>query len=261
MSETMQTLDFTGKTVLVAGGTSGLGNGIACRLRDQGADVHVWGTRDSVEAYDDDKFSDLEGMTFSQVDVTDSAAVAAYMAPFDTLDVLILSQGTQSGLEEYELEKFQRVMDVNVVSVMSVALRFKDALAAAGGSVVILSSMGSLMAIPYAPAYCASKHAITGLCRSLALGWARDGVRVNAIGPGVIPTRLASFITEDREYYDAVLTRNPMGRLGTREEVANAALFLASPMASYITGQTLIVDGGHTLTDTVNHDSGAVTHA
>ena len=137
------------------------------------------------------------------------------------------------------------------------SLRFKDALAETRGSVVVVSSMGSQQALPYAPAYCSSKHALTGLTQSLALGWAREGIRVNAIGPGVIPTRLASFVMDHPEYYDAVVTRNPMGRLGTVEEIGNASLFLASPMASYITGQTLIVDGGHTLTDFVNHDSQA----
>ena len=247
-------LDFSGKTVLVVGGTSGIGNGIACGFRDNGASVHIWGTRKNIDAYRDDDGGDFGGLQFSSVNVSSSAEMESYAPPFDKLDVLVLSQGDSfmsDGVSEYEWDKFSKVMTINVTSFMACSVKFKPMLAASNGSIIMLSSMGSLMALPAAPAYCASKHAITGLTRSLALGWAREGVRVNAIGPGVTPSRMAKAITENPEFTRAVTSRNPMGRLARVEEIADAALFLGSPMSSYITGQTLIVDGGHTLIDTV----------
>ncbi|HEY1968499.1 MAG TPA: SDR family oxidoreductase [Pseudonocardia sp.] len=254
MTETVtDPLDYTGKSVLVVGGTSGIGNGIARRFRDHNATVHLWGTRSSPADYADEG-TDLLGMKFSQVDVCDHRAVEAFIPEFDALDVLVLSQGAMFNLGEYEMDNFLRVLQVNVGSLASVSFRFKDMLAARGGSIVMISSMGSVLAVPSSPAYCASKHAVTGLCQSLAMAWAAEGVRVNAIGPGVFPSRLAKIITDNADYLNAVVSKNPMGRLGRLEEIGDAALFLASPMASYITGHTLMVDGGHTLNDIVNHN-------
>jgi 3-oxoacyl-[acyl-carrier protein] reductase len=253
MTPVSNPLDYTGKTVLVVGGTSGIGNGIARRFRDHGASVHVWGTRAGLRDYADEH-TDLAGMSFSQVDVADPAAVAAHEPPFATLDVLVCSQGAIFNLGEYEIENFLHVLNVNLGSIASVSFRFKDHLVAAGGSIVMVSSMGSVLAVPSAPAYCASKHGVTGLCQSLAMAWAAEGVRVNAIGPGVFPSRMAKVITESPEYLNAVVSKNPMGRLGRVEEVGDAAVFLGSSMASYITGHTLMVDGGHTLNDIVNHN-------
>ena len=247
-------LDFAGKTVLVVGGTSGLGNGIACAFRDHGATVHICGTRANINAYHDEVNCDYRELNFSQLNVATKENIASFQPPFNTLDVLILSQGDSymtDGVSEYEWEKFTKIMNVNVTSVMACSLKFKPMLIASKGCVIMLSSMASAMGIPSAPAYCASKHALTGLCRSLALGWAAEGVRVNAIGPGVTPSRMAKAVTDSPEFTQAVINNNPMGRLGTVEEIADTALFLASPMAGYITGQTLLVDGGHTLKDTV----------
>lgn len=247
-------LDFTGRTVLVVGGTSGIGNGIACAFRNVGASVFIWGTRPDLSAYTDSDGADFDRLRYSQVDVRRHDQIDSYRAPFPALDALILSQGDSvmsDGASEYDMTKFDRVIDINVSSVMACCLRFKPMLAERGGSIIMLSSMASRMSIPGAPAYCASKHAITGLCQSLARGWAADNVRVNAIGPGVIPSRMAKAITENDDYLQAIVARNPMGRLGRVDEIADAALFLASPMASYITGQTLIVDGGHSLFDTL----------
>jgi 3-oxoacyl-[acyl-carrier protein] reductase len=251
-------LDFSGKTVLVVGGTSGIGNGIACGFRDHGAMVHIWGTRENIGAYEGDEHCDYQDLHFSRVNVAVKREIEAHVPSFATLDVLVLSQGDSvmsDGVSEYEWGKFSQVLNINVTSFMACSVKFKPMLAASAGAIIMLSSMGSLMALPGAPAYCASKHAITGLSRSLALGWAREGIRVNAIGPGVTPSRMARAITDSAEYTHAVVSRNPMGRLARVEEIADAALFLGSSMASYITGQTLIVDGGHTLIDTVHQAS------
>jgi 3-oxoacyl-[acyl-carrier protein] reductase len=249
----MDKLDFTGKNVFVVGGTSGLGNGIACAFRDQGATVYIAGTRQNIDAYKRDESCDYRQLLFSQLNVSAKENIVSYQPPFKALDVLVLSQGDShmtDGVSEYEWDKFSRVMNINVTSFMACSLKFKLMLTASKGCVIMLSSMASAMAIPTAPAYCSSKHAITGLCRSLALGWAPEGVRVNAIGPGVTPSRMAKAITDSPEFTQAVISKNPMGRLGRVEDVTDAALFLGSPMAAYITGQTLLVDGGHTLIDT-----------
>jgi 3-oxoacyl-[acyl-carrier protein] reductase len=254
VTSTLNKLDFSGKTVLVVGGTSGIGNGIACGFRDRRAAVHIWGTRDSIRAYQADQNCDYQGLQFSRVDVSSKDSIDTHVPSFESLDVLVLSQGDSvmsDGVSEYEWDKFAKVLNINVTSFMACSVKFKPLLAATKGTIVMLSSMGSLMALPGAPAYCASKHAITGLTRSLALGWAREGIRVNAIGPGVTPSRMAKAITDNADFTQAVVSRNPMGRLARLEEIVDAAIFLASPMSSYITGQTLIVDGGHTLIDTI----------
>ncbi|HVK43023.1 MAG TPA: SDR family NAD(P)-dependent oxidoreductase, partial [Phenylobacterium sp.] len=130
----MGELDFTGRTVLVVGGSSGIGNGIAHGFRQKGAAVHVWGTRPSAAAYDGIEGSDLSGLTYVKVDVGDRAEIAAHVPPFDALDVLILCQGTvvyRRG--EFEPEGWDKVMAVNLDSLMACAMKFHDMLAARRG--------------------------------------------------------------------------------------------------------------------------------
>ena len=242
-------LDYTGKNVLVVGGTSGIGNGIAAGMRDAGANVYIWGRRANPAAYEGEE-NDFENMHFSQVDVSDIEQVNRFEPKFNSLDVLVLSQGTSSledGISEYGAAKFSQVLDLNTTSFMACSVKFKEELKAASGCIIMLSSVASVVAIAEQPAYCASKHAVNGLTQSLALAWAPEGIRVNAIGPGLVPSRMAKAVTDNPEYLAAVIAANPLGRIGQQSDVANAALFLGSPMASYITGQTLIIDGGQSL--------------
>ncbi len=244
-----QRLEFSNKTALVVGGTSGIGNAVAARLRDDGATVYIWGRRKTLDDYGEED-NDFDGMHFTQVDVTDVTQVNATEVHFDELDILVLSQGTsalEDGISEYEPVKFAQVLDVNVTSLMHCCNRFKGNLRQAGGNVVMISSMAALMALPEVPAYCASKYAVTGLCRSLALGWVDAGIRVNAVAPGRVPSRMIQSVIEDPEMLRAALANNPMGRTATLSEIADAVQFLGSGMATYITGQTLVVDGGHSL--------------
>jgi len=240
-------LDFGGKTVLVVGGSSGIGNGIAQGFRRHGATVHVWGTRAAAGDYHAEQGSDLEGLGYAQVDVADFAAVAAAPAP-DPLDVLVLCQGTVAyGRKEFEMETFQRIIDVNLNSLMACALRFRDALAARQGSVITISSVGGLRATRGNPAYAASKAGAIHLTATLAQAWARKGIRVNGVAPGLVDTKLTKVTIGNDERLQERLAGIPAGRLGTPQEMADVCLFLASPMASYIHGQTLLVDGGRTL--------------
>ena len=240
--------DFTGKHVLVVGGSSGIGNGIAHGFAARGATVHVWGTRATAADYAGIEGSDLSGLGYSGVDVGDPDAIAAAPAPFATLDVLVLCQGTvvyRRG--EFERPGWDRVMAVNLDSLMHCARRFHDLLAAARGSVVIVSSVSGTKANIGNPAYAASKAGAISLTKTLGQAWARDGIRVNGLAPGLVDTKLTQVTTRNPERMQATLAVIPQGRAGTPADMAGAAIFLASPLASYVTGHTLIVDGGLTL--------------
>ncbi len=241
-------LDFSGRSVLVVGGSSGIGNGIAQAFRQCDANVHVWGTRAGVDDYAGLEGSDLRGLGYSQVDVADPAAVAAATIPFEQLDVVVLSQGTVLyGRGEFETKGFTRVIEVNLISLMTCAMRVKALLAVARGSLLVISSTGAFKATKGNPAYGASKAGTLGLVRSLAEAWARDGIRVNGIAPGLIETKLTEVSTKHPERLRRMLDDIPLDRLGQPADIAGAALFLASPLASYMIGQTLVVDGGSLL--------------
>lgn len=241
----MDPLDFSGKVVLVVGGSSGIGNGVAQAFRARGADVHVWGTRASAGDYAGEPGSDLAGLTYASMDAADEGAVAVYSPPFERLDVLVLCQGTVLyKRQEFEIEGFRRVLDVNLTSLMACAVKFKPMLVEARGALITVSSTAAFHATVGNPAYNASKAGAVGLTRTLAAAWAREGVRVNGIAPGLVDTKLTRVTTQNPERLEASLRGIPAGRLGTPEDMAGAALFLASPLAAYVYGQTLPVDGG-----------------
>ncbi len=240
--------DFTGKRVLVVGGSSGIGNGIAQAFRARGAEVHVWGTRASATDYDPADGSDLEGLVYQQVDVGDPDAIEAAKIGFDTLDSLVLCQGTvvyKRG--EFEREGWDRVMAVNLDSLMHCARRLKPMLTKAGGSVIIVSSISGFSANVGNPAYAASKAGAVSLTKTLGQAWAPDGIRVNGLAPGLVDTKLTKVTTENPKRLEGALRAIPVGRMGLPGDMAGAAIFLASPLAAYVCGQTLIVDGGLSL--------------
>lgn len=240
--------DFSGKKVLVVGGSSGIGNGIAHAFRLRGAQVHVWGTRPSAADYDAADGSDLAGLGYDCVDVGNPDAIEAAALPFDGLDVLVLCQGTvvyRRG--EFEREGWDRVMAVNLDSLMHCARKFREQLAQAGGSIIVVSSISGLKANIGNPAYAASKAGAISLTKTLGQAFARDGIRVNGLAPGLVDTKLTKVTTESPERLQGALAAIPQQRMGTPEDMAGAAVFLASPLASYVTGHTLVVDGGLSL--------------
>lgn len=244
----MSELDFSGKAVLVVGGSSGIGNTIAHAFLARGARVHVWGTRASASDYDAAEGSDLSGLGYSSIDVSDPDAIAAAAAPFEKLDVLVLSQGTVLyGKKEFEREGWDKVMAINVDSVLHCAQKFKTQLADAKGNVVIVSSIAGLRATLGNPAYAASKAGAVSLTKTLGQAWAPLGVRVNGFAPGLVDTKLTKITMDHPERRDRALAKMPLGRFGTTDDMAGVALFLASPLASYVVGQTIVVDGGLTL--------------
>lgn len=241
----MKDLDFSGKVVLVVGGSSGIGNGIAHGFRVRGATVYVSGTRETASAYAKDEGSDLTGLRYFQLDVAAPGAIDALVPPFQHLDILVLSQGTvlyKRG--EFEPEGFRKVVEVNLVSLMACAMKFHAMLKAAQGCLIVISSTAGFHSTKGNPAYNASKTGAVGLTRTLGEAWAPDGIRVNGIAPGLVESKLTHVTTRHPKRLQAALESIPLKRLGTPADMAGAALFLASPLASYIVGQTIIVDGG-----------------
>ena len=238
-------LDFSGKTVLVVGGTSG--NGIAHGCRQHGALAQVTATRASASDYAASEGSDLAGLTFHRLDVSDASATASFELP-EQLDVVVLCQGTvRYRREEFEREGWDAVMEVNLNSLMDCARTVRPRLAEQGGALSVVSAVGAYHAMLGNPAYAASKAGAVSLVGSLAQAWAGEGIRVNGIAPGLVPTKLTKVTTENEHRAAGAVARIPAGRMGTPQDMAGAALFLASPLADYIVGQTIRVDGGMTL--------------
>ena len=241
----MNELDFSGKQVLVVGGSSGIGNGIAQAFRAKGARVQVCGTRARAADYSPAEGSDLEGLDYAQLDVSDARAIENFRPSFDRLDVLVLAQGAviyRRG--EFEMDGFRRVVEVNLMSLMACAGKFHDILSASKGALIIVSSTAAYHSTRGNPAYNASKTGAMGLTRTLGEAWAEDGIRVNGIAPGLVDTKMTRVTTSNPKRLESAIERIPLKRLGTPADMAGAALFLASPLSAYIVGQTLVVDGG-----------------
>jgi len=241
-------LDFSGKRILVVGGSSGIGNGIAHAFRERGAEAHVTGTRPDEGDYLENEDSDFTGLTYHRLDVLDRSAADGLAVQCGAMDVVVLCQGAvRYGRQEFEREGWDTVIDVNLNSIMDCARAFHPGLAQRNGSLIIVSSTGAFHAMIGNPAYGASKAGAASLVGSLAQAWARDGIRVNGIAPGFVATKMTRVTTENEKRREGVVQRVPLQRLGTPEDMAGAALFLASPLADYVTGQSLIVDGGLSL--------------
>ena len=238
-------LDYNGQTVCIIGGSSGIGNATAHAFRNQGANVHVTGTRPSEADYDAAEGSDLVGLTYHQLDAADDSAIIALRQKFDRLDILVCSQGmVMYKRAEFEPENFAKVVQVNLNSLMTCAGEFHDLLKQARGSLIIISSTAAFHATVGNPGYNASKAGAAGLTRTLGKAWAPDGIRVNGIAPGLIATKMTKVTTDNPERRQATIRSIPVGRIGDPDDMAGLALFLASPLAGYIVGQTIIADGG-----------------
>jgi meso-butanediol dehydrogenase/(S,S)-butanediol dehydrogenase/diacetyl reductase len=225
-------LRLEGAVAVVTGGSSGIG-AACCRLFEaSGATVHVVDTAGD-----------------PPVDVTDRGALDRSAVALDRLDVLVNAAGVLTEnrrVDELEPDDFRHNFEVNVLGTLNACQAFAEPLRVARGAVVNVASQAALVSLPQQAAYTASKGAVAALTRSLAIDWAEHGVRVNAVAPGFTVTPMTEAFFENDTFTQAATHRIPLGRLLQPDEIAGAIVFLASPLASAITGVVLPVDGGWT---------------
>ena len=241
--------DFTDATALVTGATSGIGHATATLLRDCGAQVTVTGTKPSPQDYD----VDLAGMAYRQLEITDPAATDELAASFSALDILINNAGANfpGGLDESTSEGFAASVDLNLLAPFRLTTALHHALKASnapgGASIVMLASMAAMRAVPVVPGYGSAKAGVLALTRNLAVKWVGDGIRINAVVPGVTATRMTASMDYIPEVKKEQIDHIPLGRFANAAEIAAPILFLCTENASYCTGSALVVDGGYSV--------------
>ena len=235
------------RKILVTGGSSGIGAAIAQAFATNGDHVIATGvTKEEVErAWVQ---SEQNKISFQQLDVRDGNVVQDCIDEIDSLDVLVNCAGVIHRNAEHQPEVFADVIDINLNGSMRVCNAAREKLKQSKGCIINTASMLSFFGGGLVPGYSASKGGIAQLTKSLAIAYAPDGIRVNAVAPGWIATQFTQALQEDSQRSEAILSRTPLGRWGEPEDVVGPVLFLASDAACFVTGVVLPVDGGYLIT-------------
>ena len=231
---------FSGKLALVTGATTGIGAGIASALAQLGAEVVAVGLGA-------DRFQPPAGLNMRahELDVCDETGVRSLIDGLDRLDIVVNCAGVIRRQEEHQLDVFEKVLAINLTGTMRVCTAAREKLAASKGAIVNTASMLSFFGGGLVPAYSASKGGVAQLTKSLAIAYAPDGIRVNAVAPGWIATPLTQALQDDPVRSGPIIDRTPLKRWGKPEDIAGAVAFLCSPAASFITGIVMPIDGGY----------------
>lgn len=237
---------YAGKRVVITGGTSGIGAGIARGFIQADADVVIAGVSDAeiAAAGSDPVLSKAQAY---RLDVRDDDAIKALISSLDGIDVLVNCAGVIRRGEELDPDVFQSVVDINLNGTMRMCAAARPLLARSNGAIVNLASMLSFFGGGLVPGYAASKGGIAQLTKSLAIAYAEDGIRVNAIAPGWIATPLTAALQGDPARSQPILDRTPLGRWGKPSDLLGGVLYLCSPSASFVTGTVLVIDGGYAI--------------
>jgi len=231
--------------VLITGGTSGIGRAVAAAFAARGARVTATGaTLHEVESAR--REPGLERVECAVLDVRDGQAVRDFASCFQGLDVLVNCAGIiRRGAELVDPAVFVDVVDTNLNGTMRMCAALRPALATRRGAIVNTTSILSVFGGAQVPGYSASKGGVAQLTKSLAIAYAADGIRVNAIAPGFVETPMVRDMTANPARYRAIEARTPLGRWGQPEDMVGPVMFLASPAAAFVTGVVLPVDGGY----------------
>ena len=238
------TVDLSGKVALVTGVATGIGYAIGSAFLEAGAAVVATARSDASLAACNPE-TEYGTMQLLKLDVTNDISIDAALGQIGRLDILVNNAGMVKRALEFQSENFADVINTNLMGVQRMAQHCLPKLALTRGCIINVASMWSYFGSRTAPGYTASKTGLVGLTRSLAHAWAEHGIRVNAIAPGWIATKMTQALREDSEQYEGIRSRIPMGEWGRPEDVAGTAVFLCSPAASYVTGALIPVDGGY----------------
>ena len=241
-------MNFESKNIIIIGGSSGIGRGIASSFIDKGANVCITGTRQNIEDYEEDITENIKKCIYRKLDLSDDKNLQNLSLPFEDVHTLVCSQGIVAyDRKEFEMDTFKRVVDLNLNSVMASCSFFHENLIKNNGSIVIIGSGASYHAVKGNPAYSASKGGLLTLIKTLAEAWAINGIRVNGIAPGYVATKLTEITFGNEKRYENSLKNIPLRRWGSPKDMGEVCCFLCSEGASYVTGQMITVDGGMSL--------------
>jgi len=232
------------RRVFITGASSGIGEAIAQAFQSDGAQVIATGATEQ-EVKKASSVANNKGIDFRVLDVRDDAAVQSMVKGIGELDVVVNCAGVIQRSLELEAEAFARTIDINLNGTMRVCAAAREGLKARRGCIVNTASMLSFFGGGLVPGYSASKGGVAQLTKSLAIAYADDGIRVNAVAPGWIATPLTQALQDDPQRAAPILARTPMKRWGTPADIAGPVMFLASPQAQFVTGVILPVDGGY----------------